>query len=348
MKVVLFANTDWYLYNFRLALMRSLATLGAEVVPVSPPGRYGRLLEEAGFRWIQIPMDRRSLNPYVEARLIWSLKNLYDIEQPDLVHHFTIKPVVYGSLAARMANVPAVVNAVAGLGIVFSSNALMARVLRPVVRLSLRVALNSSVSRLILQNPDDLESFARSRLIERKRIRLIRGSGVDSQRFRPREKVDTSRPTVLLASRLLWKKGVKEYAEAAQLLTQAGVCARFLLAGEADLGNPDAVPASAIRKWAALGTIDWIGHIEDMAALLDQVDIVVLPTSYGEGVPRILVEAASAGLPLIATAAPGCREIVAARRKWSTRSAERLRAIGLGDAPIDSVPDPSKDHGSAR
>jgi glycosyltransferase involved in cell wall biosynthesis len=310
MKVLLFANTDWYLYNFRFALARAIEESHASVVLVSPGGPYGNRLVDAGFRWFPIAMDRRSLNPFAEVGVIRSIRNLYRREQPDLVHHFTLKPVVYGSLAARMASVPFVVNAPAGLGFVFSSRAPLARALRPVVAEFLRLALRARPGRLIVQNPDDGELLTRSALADESCVRLIRGSGVDTTRFRPRRRAASACPTVLLATRLLWKKGIGEYANAARLLRSGGVSARFLLAGAADDGNPDGVPHSVIRQWCDEGVLEWLGHVEDMADLLGQVDVVALPTSYGEGVPRVLLEAAAAGLPLVATSAPGCREIV--------------------------------------
>jgi hypothetical protein len=151
-KVILFANTEWYLFNFRLSLARALRDQGAEVVMLSPPGPYGPMLREAGFRWEPLAMDRRSLNPFRELGLLRSLARFYRLERPDAVHHFTLKCVVYGSLAAAWARVPFIVNAVAGLGYVFTNPSPQARLLRPMVRGALRFALNRPNARLILQN----------------------------------------------------------------------------------------------------------------------------------------------------------------------------------------------------
>jgi hypothetical protein len=215
-KVIFFANTDWYLYNFRLPLAEFLRQTGADVVFVSPGGPYSARLQQAGFRWVAVPMDRRSLNPLRELRLVWHLMLLFRRERPALVHGFTIKCAVYGSLAGRMAKVPARIGAVAGLGYVFASDSAKARVLRPVVRGLLRVALSGRGSRLILQNPDDADLFRRERILAPDRIRVILGSGVDCDRFRPCAEVEPTdlreRPfRVLLATRLLWEKGVGEY-----------------------------------------------------------------------------------------------------------------------------------------
>lgn len=311
MKVLFFANTDWYLYNFRLSLARYLRDHGHEVVLLSPPGPYVACLQAAGFRALTVPMQRRSLNPLRELTLFEHIRRIYAQERPDLAHHFTIKCVVYGALAARLTGVSARVNAVTGLGYVFTSESPKARLLRFPVRALLRLALGGAHSRLIVQNPDDQSTFQRAGLIDYAHIRLIRGSGVDTERFRPvTPPVSTHPLKILLASRLLWGKGIGEYVVAARQLRQESVAAEFLLAGDPDPGNPASIPPEQLDHWHQESDVTLLGHVGDMAALLAQTDIVVLPTSYGEGVPRSLIEAAACGLPLVATDAPGCREIV--------------------------------------
>jgi len=312
MKAVLFANTDWYLYNFRRALALALQRQGYEVLLISPAGPYGDKLRALGLRWESVPMARRSLNPLREAALLWHLVRLLRREQPALVHGFTIKCAVYGSLAARLAGVPARVNAVAGMGYVFTSPQLKARLLRPVVRGLLRLALGGSGARLILQNADDVALFRQAGLVDPEHIRLIRGSGVNCAQFaagmRARPPGD-GRMRVLLASRLLWDKGLAEFVAALRQLRLQGRTVHALLAGTPDPGNPATVPEATIREWVAEGLVSWLGHVDDMAGLLGSVDMVVLP-SHREGLPRTLVEAAACGLPLITTDVPGCREVV--------------------------------------
>lgn len=310
-KVVLFANTDWYLYNFRLSLARALRDEGAEVVLVSPPGPFGARLEKEGFRWIPIAMIRRSLNPASELRLVYALARLYRAERPDVVHHFTIKCVVYGSLAARLAGVSRRINAVTGLGYVFANQGLKARLLKPLVGALLRLALLGSRARLIVQNRDDESAFLRAGLVGKERVRLIRGSGVNTEVFRHAPRSRTQAPfRVVLAARLLWDKGIREYVEAAARLRGAGLPIEFLLAGTPDSGNPAAVPGEMLERWTAERTITALGHVDDMAGLFSQVDAAVLPTYYGEGIPRSLIEAAASGLPAVTTDMPGCREAV--------------------------------------
>jgi glycosyltransferase involved in cell wall biosynthesis len=312
MKIIFFANTDWYLYNFRLGLARFLRSQGAEVVMISPPGKYGSRFAEQGFCWIPLPMDRRSLNLINEFRLLWFIYRLYKQESPDIVHNFTIKSVVYGSLAAQAAGISSRVHAVTGLGHIFISQSFKARLLRPLVKLLLRLALRGADSRLILQNPDDRKLFLDLKLIKTQQLQLIKGSGVDTATFKPVQQNSSrqDRPfRVLLASRLLWEKGIKEYARAAALLAHRAGEIEFILAGAADSGNPSAVAETDIRKWQQSGLLRVIGHVDDMFNLMREVDLMVLP-SYREGLPRGLLEAAAMGLPIITTDAPGCREIV--------------------------------------
>ena len=310
MKVVLYANTEWYLYNFRRSLAFALRDAGHEVVLVSPPGPYGAKLEALGFRWVPAPMERRSLNPLKEAALLVWLMRLFRQEQVDVVHGFTIKCAVYGSLAARLAGVPARVNAVAGMGYVFISNDLKARVLRPLVRALLKLALDGRGARLILQNPDDVALFAQARLVDADSVRLIPGSGVNCERFAPAPaRVGGGALRVVLPARLLWDKGLAELIEAVRLLRAQQVPLAVFLAGDPDPGNPAAVPVSTVEGWVKEGLVSWLGHVDDMPGLFHSMDAVVLP-SYREGLPKGLIEAGACGLPLITTDVPGCREVV--------------------------------------
>jgi glycosyltransferase involved in cell wall biosynthesis len=310
MKVLLFANTDWYLFNFRRSLASALREAGHQVLLVSPPGPYGEQLRALGFQWAPAPMERRSLNPWRELRLLRWLRQLMLRERVDLVHGFTIKCAVYGSLAARLAGVDARVSAVTGMGYVFISNDLKARVLRPVVRRLLRLAIGGQHSLLILQNPDDVQLFTRSGLVDPAQIRLIPGSGVDCGRFVPGPiEPAAGRFRVVLPARLLWDKGLAEYVEAARTLRAQGRAIDFLVAGEADPGNPAAVPEATVKQWVEQGLLHCLGHVADMPALFRSVDAVVLP-SYREGLPKGLIEAAACGLPLVTTDVPGCRHVV--------------------------------------
>lgn len=312
MKFVFFANTDWYLYNFRLSTALCLKAQGAEVTMLSPPGEFGQRFADHGIRWVTLPMDRASLNPLRESWTLQRLVRLLKNERPDLLHNFTVKCAVYGALAARAAGIPAVVNAIAGLGYVYASDSLKARALRPVVGALMRATLGSRHSRVILQNPDDADALAASRMVLPAKIRLIRSSGVDLERFRP---VSGGMPQrqplrVLLAARLVREKGVREFAQAARLLKDQGRDVHFLLAGQPDPGNPGSVTEAEVRRWHDDRVLHWCGHVDDMPSLLSSVDVMVLPSYYREGVPKSLIEGAACGLALVTTGLPGCREVV--------------------------------------
>lgn len=311
MKIILFANSDWYLYNFRLSLAKALQGLGYEVLLISPPGPFGMRLQSEGLRWQPLPMERQSLNPLRELRLLIFLWRLFRRERPALVHNFTIKSVVYGSLAAIFARVPVRVNAVAGMGYVFTNNALKARLLRPLVRALMKGVLGGERSRLILQNSDDVSAFAEARLIRGDRVRLIKGSGVNLERFQPgdRNRQAGGQMRVVLAARLLWDKGVAEYIAAARCLRGEGLPIHFMLAGSPDAGNPAAIPQGTLDEWTREGVVELLGQVSDMPALFANVDVAVLP-SYREGLPKSLIEAAACALPLVTADVPGCREVV--------------------------------------
>ena len=308
-KVVLFANTDWYLFNFRLSLAEALRDAGHEVLMYSPPGDYGDRLRSLGFNWEAIPMDRRSLNPIREINLLSCLVRRLRTEKPDIVHGFTIKAAIYGAIAGKFAGVPAIVNSVNGLGYVFISNDMKARMLRPIVRLMMRFAFWGKACRVIVQNPTDKAQFVSERIVSAGSIELIPGSGVDCHKFAPKiaGKNSENEVRVLLPARLLWDKGVGEFVEASRIAAGRGI--RFLVAGEIDSGNPAAVQAGQAEAWQQEGLLELLGHVEDMTNLMENVDIVVLP-SYREGLPKSLIEAAASAKPVITTDVPGCRDVV--------------------------------------
>jgi glycosyltransferase involved in cell wall biosynthesis len=311
-KVLMVAHWDWVLYNFRLPLARALREKGFEVVFVCPYGEYVPKLKEEGFRWIHWAIVRRSLNPVRELIAILHLASIYQREQPQIVHHFTIKPNFYGSIAALLARRDKVINTFTGLGFLFSEHPLAIGLRSSVLPLA-KLAFRASKGWSVFQNRQDLETCLRLRLVLPERVVVIDGSGVDTRRFHPNHDSppdNHEHPTVvLMAARLLWDKGVREFVEAARVLKARGLQVEFWLAGKPDNGNPMCVPEEFLKEWREEGLINWLGHRDDMPNLLQQVDIAVLP-SYHEGVPRFLLEAAACGLPLVATDIEGCRVVV--------------------------------------
>jgi glycosyltransferase involved in cell wall biosynthesis len=307
MRVVLFANTDWFLYNFKLALARALRERGDEVVLVSPPGPYGEKLRAQGFRWEPFAFSRSGVNPLAEWSAIRGIAALYRQIAPDVVHHFTIKCVIYGSFAARQAGVPRIVNSVTGLGFALLADTLKARLIRPVVVALYRRALAGT--RVVFQNCDNLATLRALGALDQAQVCVIPGDGVDVARFCP----PPERPfaqTVLMMGRLLHSKGVGEFVAAAALVRAELPSARLLLAGDPDPGNPESVDETTLAQWRAAGHVEFLGHRSDVVALQQACDIAVLASTQGEGMPRALLEAAACGRALVATDVPGSRELV--------------------------------------
>jgi len=307
-KLLYFITEDWYFCSHRLPLALAARAAGYEVAVVTNVNEHEETIRRAGIRLIPFSLSRRGMNLVSELAVLAQLFLLYRREKPDLVHQVAMKPVLYGSLVARLSGVPHVVNALAGLGYVFTSDQPKARILRPVIASAFLGLLNSRRSRLILQNMDDCAKFIRKRFISEERIRLIRGSGVDTAAFSPTPE-PSGIPVIVLASRMLWDKGIKEFVEAARQLKDRGINTRFVLVGNTDLHNPSAIPNEQLTDWHTEGVVEWWGRRDDMPAVFEQSHIVCLP-SYREGLPKVLLEAASCGRAIVTTDTPGCREVV--------------------------------------
>jgi len=308
-KVLILANTGWYLYNYRQPLARALQAEGMQVVLASPPDRYADALQQAGFDWRRIDLSRRGTNPFADLAFLAACLRLYRRERPNLVHHFTVKPVIYGTWAARLAGVPAVINSITGLGYTFVKRERRGRLLRPIVRRLYQSALGSRGSWTIFQNLEDRDSFLELGVVAPDRMSLIAGSGVDLERFRLAPEPEGP-PVVVLAARMLWDKGIGELIEAGRCVREGGTAVRVQLVGAPDSGNPASIPERQLVEWQEAGLAEWLGHRDDMPDIYAACHIVALPTTYGEGLPRSLVEAGACGRPVIATDVSGCREVV--------------------------------------
>ena len=309
MKLLFLVTEDWYFCSHRLPIARAARDAGFEVVVVTRVDTHGDTITQEGFRLIPLRMRRRSKNPIRELAAVLEIINIYRRERPDLVHHVALKPVLYGALAARITGMPAVVNALAGLGYVFSSGQLRARIIKRFVRAAFRALLNRQNSVVLLQNPDDRRMLIESKTILPERTALIRGSGVDIQRFSPSPELDDGSVMVTLVARMLRDKGILEFVEASKLLRQRGRQFRAVLVGTPDPANPTSISASQLEAWQAEGLIEWWGQQDDIPGVWAESHIAVLP-SYREGLPKTLLEAASCGRAIIASNVPGCREIV--------------------------------------
>lgn len=305
-RLLFVVNDAAFFMSHRLPLAVGARASGYDVVIATAPSKDAEAIRAAGFPWESVPLSRSGLNPAGELTTIAGLARLYRRVRPDVVHHVTAKPILYGGIAARAVGVPAVVHAITGLGYAFISSSQKARAIRLAIRNGYRVATSHPNCAVIFQNPDDRAAFGSA--IRTSNIVMIPGSGVDRERFRPTP-LPSGRPIVLLPARMLWDKGVAEFVEAARTVNLEGARARFVLAGGVDDGNPAAVPRALLEKLASEGVVEWWGHQTKMHEVLEQATIVCLP-SYREGFPKSLLEACAAGRPIVTTDAPGCREVL--------------------------------------
>ncbi len=309
MKLLFVVNEAQFFLSHRLPLGLEALARGWEVVVVTAPDTGEMALTRHGFRHIPVPMSRSGFVLMQEHRCYRALKRIYREERPDLVHHVTIKPVIYGSFAARGAEVPAVVNAVPGMGFVFSRRGAVAAVLRALVNTLYRMAFDHPNMRVIFQNTEDLRGFLGHAIVRKDQTVLIRGSGVDLDAFHPC--AEPGPPlTFVLVARMLKDKGVYEFAKAAAKVRQQHPEWRFQLAGATDPGNPTSLSEHALRRLEQAYGVTWLGHCEAVPELLKDCHVVCLPTFYREGVPKTLLEASAAGRAMIASDIAGCREVV--------------------------------------
>ncbi|MCG3772525.1 MAG: N,N'-diacetylbacillosaminyl-diphospho-undecaprenol alpha-1,3-N-acetylgalactosaminyltransferase [Nitrosomonadaceae bacterium] len=307
-RLLLVITEDWTFWEIRLGLARIALDAGYEVTIATHVTAHAERIQQEGFRLIPIMMQREGRNPLRELLTVLELVRVYRRVCPQVVQHVAMKPVLYGSFAAWVTNIPFVINVFGGLGYAFTDRPQEASDLRFILQRGLRWAIALSRSVVVVQNPDDRNVLVREHIAPSSQVRLIAGSGVDVQRFVP---VDppAGDPIVMLAGRMLWDKGVGEFVAAVVRLKERNVRARFVLVGRCDQGNPTAIAEAQIRRWAQDHGIEWWGHREDIPEVIGRATLVVLP-SYREGLPKVLLEAAACGKAVIATDVPGCRDVV--------------------------------------
>jgi glycosyltransferase involved in cell wall biosynthesis len=295
-------------FQYRLSLASALRACGWEVHVALPREEELEEIVPNDVIGHSFYMKRMSVRPLDELRTLVELLGVYRRVRPTLVHHFCLKPSLYGGLAARLCQVPSVVSTFTGLGYLFTARSPTARALRRFTVAGLRFGFRHANHVAVVQSENDRNRLVRGGIVPADRAVVINGSGVDLSvfRFKPEPR---GMPVVLMACRLLWDKGVAEFVAAASGLRRLGVRARFVLVGEPDFGHPSAIPMSTLITWRAAGDVEWLGWRDDMPALIAASHIVCLPSYYGEGIPRVLIEAAATGRPIIATESCG-RELI--------------------------------------
>jgi glycosyltransferase involved in cell wall biosynthesis len=303
-----FGSLPESLINFRGPLLRAMVAAGHEVHALAPPAddTVVAALAAMGVRYHAVPLSRTGLNPWRDLVVLYALLGLFRTLRPDFLLAYTIKPVIYGCLAARMAGAARCYAMITGLGYTFAATGVKGRLVGGLARCLYRLALRCA-ERVFFQNPDNLQLFEKAGLPHRQgQAVLINGSGVDLDYYAPAPLPAT--PSFLMIARLLRDKGIVEFAEAARLVKQRYPDARFRLAGWMD-ANPTAVSKAMLDAWTQEGVIEYLGHLQDVRPAIADAAVYVLP-SYHEGMPRTVLEAMSMGRPVITTAVPGCRETV--------------------------------------
>lgn len=303
MRIAVVLNTSWNIYNFRMSLVRTLLSEGHEVHTIAPKDEFTPLLRQAGVIHHNVRMDSRGANPVKDSALILELYLIYRRIKPDIILHYTIKPNIYGTLAAAMLRIP-VINNVCGLGTVFLKDNLVSAIAIALYKISFRFA-----NKVFFQNPDDLKLFVARRMVRPEVVDLVPGSGIDLEKFQPVPFKRNPDFTFLLISRLITDKGILDFIEAVKMLRRSGFHARFQILGAMDPEHKRGIKAKIVGEWIRNETIEYLGTTLDVRAFIRNADCIVLP-SYREGTPRTLLEAASSAKPIIATDVPGCNHVV--------------------------------------
>ena len=304
MKIVFSSNISWSIYNFRLKLLQSLQKDGHEIFTVALQDEYSVKLLNEGFYFIPIDINNNSKNPFDDLKTIYNYYRIYKKIKPDVICHNAIKPNIYGTIAARMLNIP-VINNISGLGTLFIKKSLSTKIAKLLYRFSQKRA-----SKVFFQNNDDLSLFLNYKLIDEYKTQVIPGSGVDTARFFPNEdaKKDLNFQ-FLFIGRLLYDKGIREYIEAVRLLKDKYPNVIFNILGPLYENNATAISKETLESWIKNEGIIYLGQTDSVEDVMGLVDCVVLP-SYREGLSKVLIEASSMGLPIVTTNVPGCRDVV--------------------------------------
>ena len=299
-------DIDWF-WSHRLPLVKAVLEKGWPLSLATARASQDQGVKDMGIQTFDLPDHTNAYNIFLHFSIVHSIKKVIQKAQPDIVHAITIRHAFYTGIAARFIGYRPLVLTVAGLGSLFSRKTLKASLLRLVAKPLLRFAFDSEGVFLIFQNPDDQKALIDNGIVKAERTTVIKGSGVDIETYQPAPIIQGSKPVIVFASRLLKEKGIAEFVAAARLLKDR---ADFVVAGDVYAKNPHSLTREEIQAWHDEGVIEWLGQYSDMASLFARSSLVVLPSYYGEGVPKVLLEAMACGRAIITTDLPGCRETV--------------------------------------
>lgn len=310
MKIIYFVSEDWYFYSHRLPIARAAKKNRYEVVVVTKVNKHDKLILQEGFKLIPIKLNRRGKNPFIELKIIFKLFQIFQKEKPDIIHNVALKPVIYGSITAFFLKRTCIVNALAGLGYIFSGDNASKSFYRTVFISIYKLIFMREKSIGLFQNPEDKNLFISKKILPFNRAVLIKGSGVDVKKYAHKEEVDGSVVKILIASRMLWSKGIGDLIKASHLLAKKNIIFKTIIVGKPDECNPDSIPLEKLKEWDKLDYVEYLGYQNNMQNIIKNSNIVALPTTYGEGVPKFLIEAVSSGRAIVTNNEPGCKEIV--------------------------------------
>lgn len=302
--IVMIGNTSWGMFRFRGDLIKSFINHGYKVIVLAPHDEWSIRIEAIGAKFIEVKVDRKGTNPFKDVVYALNLTRIILKTRADVVINYTIKPVLYGSLASWLARVPKRIAVTTGLGNTFSNNNLINKI----TKILYKVLLKFSTEVWFL-NTDDRKTFLENKLVRKNKIFLLPGEGIDVEYYSPIYSSENNF-TFTLISRMLWDKGVGIFAESAKDLKLLHPHLNFVLVGPVDEGNPEGIPLSQLESWHKDGILKYIGAKDDIRPVLKETSCLVHPTYYKEGLPRILMEANAMGIPCITTNIPGCRDVI--------------------------------------
>ena len=310
-KLLFLVNDLDYFISHRLVIAKKALSEGYKVIVVygSKKEKFYEELLDLNIKYVYLKIQRGGINPIQEIISIVKVYSLFCKERPDIVHLVTIKPYLYGGIAARFASIPNVVSAIAGLGSLFSSKYISFRVSLYALIPIFKFAFNHPNQTIIVQNLNDKRVLEKKKIITKNNVVLINGSGIKISKFNPNARKDIN-PTIVMASRLIKEKGIYEFVEAAQQIKIKFRNVKFLLAGEIDEGNPNSISIEKIKHWKKKKIIEVIGYEKNIPKLFSKSHIICFPSYYNEGLPKVLQEAAASGRPVITSINPGCIDAI--------------------------------------